>query len=72
MQETRIRTAENGSRMRKTYLVTWDEEPERISKRTGKPVKERYQTVDPAMAERVAEARRAAGKKNVEITVEWD
>ena len=58
--------------MRRTYLVTWDEEPERISKKTGKPCKERYQTLDPVMARRIYDARIAAGRKNVEITEEWD
>ena len=72
MQNERSRTAENGKLMRKTYLVTWDEEPERISKKTGKPCKERYQTIDPVLAERVYEARIEEGKKNVEIAIEWD
>ena len=71
MQSERIKSTENGI-MRKTWLVTWDEEPERISKKTGKPCKERYQTIDPVMAQRIYEARIAAGKKNVEITEEWD
>ena len=63
---------ENGKKMRKTYLVTWDEEPERISKKTGKPCKERYQNIDKTCAMRIYEARINEGKKNVEITECWD
>ena len=63
---------ENGKIMRKTFLVTWDEEPERISKKTGKPCKERFQTVDPVIAQRIYDARIQEGRKNVELTEEWD
>ena len=71
MQNEGIKRTSNGI-MRKTFMVTWDEEPERISKKTGKPCKEQYQTLDPAMAQRIYDARVAAGKKNVEITEVWD
>lgn len=67
-----FKIGENGKKMRRTYLVTWDEEPERISKKTGKPCKERYQTVDPALALRIRDSRIREGKKNVEINEEWD
>ena len=57
-----------GSRMRTIYTVWWNKEPEVISKKTGKPVRDFFQTLDIHAAERVAEARRQAGKQGVEIT----
>ena len=62
----------NGKKMRKTYLVTWDEEPERISKKTGKPCKERYQSVSESMARQIYDTRIKDGKKNVELIECWD
>lgn len=70
--EELVRIAENGKRMRKTFLITWDEEPERISKKTGMPCKERYQTLDPLKAQHIYEVRVKEGRKNVEIKEVWD
>jgi len=68
MQNERVASTENGS-MRKLYVVSWDKIPQQISKKTGLPVKDYYQTVNPVDAERVAEARRNEGKINVEVNV---
>lgn len=67
MSKTRNEST-GGSRMRTIYSVWWDKEPEVISKKTGKPVRDVFQTLDKHAAEIVAEARRQAGKKHVEIT----
>lgn len=58
----------NTKNKQKIYVVSWNEEPERISKKTGKPVKEYYQTINPIYAQRVYEARIQAGRINVELT----
>ena len=68
MQNKRVASTENSS-MRKLYVVSWDKIPQQISKKTGLPVKDYYQTVNPVDAERVAEARRNEGKINVEVNV---
>ena len=72
MQNERTESTKNGGVKRKIYTVWWDKEPVVIGKRTGLPVKDFYQTINKDAAERVAEARRQAGKKNVEITERWD